>query len=94
MKELGRFDPDNGGMFVEEPHDFKSMNHIRDLRRRAERGEFGPKPLSVPRGELVFRLEVDEIADYVQKEKRARKPAFGLTKSQALLAHIARTGDY
>lgn len=95
MKEVGRFDPDNGGMFVEPSRDFKSPGHLIDLRTRAERGEFGPRPLSRPRGDLVFRyLDNKQIAAYVEAERKAKKLAFGLVKGKALVEHIARTGDY
>lgn len=62
IKELGRYDTDIQ-MFVEAPRDPK-MSHIRFLRGLAEKGAFGPKPLSVPRGDLLFKLSDQEIFKY------------------------------
>lgn len=86
MKELGPFDP-NLEMFVDKKRDFKSMNHIRELRWRAEQGLFGPKPLSMPRGELLFRLSDGEIKEYALREAD-KLPV------QALRQHLAANGDY
>lgn len=61
MKEI-RIDHDLH-MVIEPPRD-SGMNHLRFLRFKAERGDFGPKPLSVPRGDNVFRLTSPEIKAY------------------------------
>jgi len=87
MKELGRFDPDLE-MFVEPKPLTPRINHLRDLRRRAEKGEFGPKPLSVPRGDNVFRLSDIEIRNYamLQGDKEL--------KPETPTDRVAKTGDY
>lgn len=94
MKELGRFDPDLE-MFVADRPAETSMDHLRLLRFQAERGDFGPKPLSVPRGDNIFRLTNPEIKKYAMIQADAElKPQIGLAKAGALMAHIARNGDY
>lgn len=87
MKEIGRFDGHDGGQFVEPTRDFKSMNHIRELRWRAEQGFYGPKPLSMPRGQLLFRLSDVEIKEYALREAD-KLPV------EALRQHLAANGDY
>lgn len=89
MREIGRFDGHDGGQFVEPPKDFKSMNHIQELRWRAEQGFFGPKPLSAPRGELLFRLSDQEIKNYAMKQADSSLPA-----DQKIRQHLAANGDY
>ncbi len=94
MKELGRFDPDLQMFVVSKPAD-SDMNHLRDLRRRAEKGEFGPKPLSIPRGENLFRLSNVEIKKYAMIQAEAElKPSIGARRAAALEDHIAHNGDY
>lgn len=94
MKELGRFDPDLEMFIVDKPVD-PSMNHLRDLRRRAERNEFGYSPYSVPKGGYVFRLSDPEIKKYAMQQADVElKPTIGLRKGDALMAHIAKHGDY
>lgn len=91
MKELGRFDPDLEMFVVDKPAD-PNMDHLRLLRFQAERGDFGPRPLSVPRGDNVFRLSTPEIRRYAMVQ--ADLTPLGVLKGNALLAHIAKTGDY
>lgn len=66
MKELGRFDTDLE-MFVREPVD-PDMNHLRFLRGLAEKGKFGPRPLSVPKGANIFRLRQNELLGYAMEQ--------------------------
>lgn len=85
MKELGRFDP-NLQMFVEKPK-VASIDHLKFLRFKAERGDFGYKPYSTPRGDNLFRLSNDEIAKYAIQQADQ-------TPDQKLRQHIAANGSY
>lgn len=75
---------------VREPQkEFKSMNHLRALRFQAERGDFGPLPISVPKGDLVFRLTDGEIKKYAMQQ------ADDQVKSESKMRqHLAANGDY
>lgn len=87
MREIGRFDTDIQ-MFVEAPR-VANMNHLRFLRKLAEKGAFGPKPVSVPKGENVFRLSMGEIGKYaMQQGDQELKP------DQKMRQHMAANGDY
>lgn len=70
--ELGRFDADLE-MFIDKPRESR-MTHLLFLRDLAERGLFGPKPLSAPRGENVFRLSSADIRKFalVQGDQELR----------------------
>lgn len=86
-KELGRFDGDHE-MFVREPVD-PDMNHLRFLRFKADRGDFGPKPLSVPKGANIFRLRQNELQSYAMQQGDQE-----LTVDQKMRQHFAANGDY
>lgn len=87
MKELGRFDVDLQ-MFVEKPRE-ANMQHLTFLRKLAEKGTFGPKPLSVPRGDNVFRMSLGDINKYaMQQADQELKP------DQKMRQHLAANGDY
>lgn len=86
MKEIGRYDT-SLQMFVEKPHEV-DMNHLRFMRFKAERGDFGYKPVSVPRGDYLFRLSDTEIRAYAMVQADTEKP------QSPLEVHIERTGGY
>ena len=69
-RELGRYDTEIQ-MFVESPHE-ANMNHLRFMRRLMEAGKFDRKPLSMPRGDNVFRLSDVEIRDYAMQQADAQ----------------------
>lgn len=70
MREIERFDS-NLGMFVH-PVRESSMNHLRELRWRAENGYFDRFPFSIPRGDNFFRLTSTEIVHYARQEQAYR----------------------
>ena len=80
MSEIGKYDSALQ-MFVEKPR-VADINHLRFLRFKADRGDFGPKPMSAPKGEYLFKLTDHEIVDHIAKQSREEK----------LRAHIALTG--
>lgn len=90
MKELGRFDPDLE-MFVEAMKE-PDIKHLTFIRRLAERNVFGHLPLSVPKGEQVFKMSNADVRRYAMIQgNQELKP----TESQGgVLDHVARTGDY
>lgn len=74
-KEIGRYDSDLQ-MFVEPKPLVPRMNHIRELRWRAENGLTSNRPMSGPRGDLVFNLTDVEIKNYaMQQADKELKPA-------------------
>jgi hypothetical protein len=73
-------------MFVEKPRD-ADMNHLRFFRKLAEWGAFGHLPLSVPRGDNVFRSTNKEIGQWAMQQADATRP-------DKLQRHIAIEGDY
>lgn len=85
MRELGRFDTALQ-MFVEKPKE-ADINHLRFMRFRAERGDFGYKPVSVPRGDFLFKLTDAEIRAYAMIQADTEKP-------QSPLEAVALNGDY
>jgi hypothetical protein len=54
-------------MFVEPPRT-PVFNKLRFLRFRAERGDFGYKPVSVPKGEYVLKLPDADIFRYAMEQ--------------------------
>ena len=87
MKELDRYDYDLQ-MFVDTPRN-PDIGYLRLLRFQAERGDFGYKPISVPRGDNVFRLTDAEIRKYAMQEADSKPPL-----ELAIQRHIASTGGY
>lgn len=82
-KELGRYDTEMQ-MFVEPKPLVPRINHLRFFRALADLGVYGHKPYSAPRGEYVFQLSDQEIANHVVKQ----------SKEEALRQRIAETGSY
>lgn len=75
-------------MFVEQPKQ-ADINHLKFLRGLAEKGSFGYRPYSVPRGEFVFKLPDQEIFKYaMQQADKELKP------DQKMRQHMAANGDY
>lgn len=74
-------------MVRETPKDIKSMNHLRELRWRMEKGFYGRQPIGVPKGDLVFRLTDVEIKKYAMQQ------ADNMT-DQKMRQHLAANGDY
>lgn len=83
MKEIGKYDTELK-MFVEKPKE-ANIGHLKLLRFQAERGDFGYKPYSMPRGDNLFRLSDIEIARYAKTDQ---------TPDQKLRQHIAANGSY
>ena len=70
-KEMGRYDSALQ-MFVQGVRE-PDMGHLKMLRMQADRGDFGPKPLSAPKGEFLFKLSDAEIVDHIAKQTYAEK---------------------
>lgn len=88
MREIGRYDTEMQ-QFVEAPK-VANMNHLRFLRKLAEKGVFGPKPVSVPKGENVFRLRQNELTTYAMQQGDQELQ----TPDQKMRQHMAANGDY
>lgn len=86
MEKPGPYDADIH-QFIDPPREPR-INHLRDLRLRAEKGEFGPKPISIPRGAFVFRLTVAEIHKYAMQQGDAE-----LKPQSARELHMAEMGS-
>lgn len=85
MTEIGKFDTEVQ-MFVEPPHDAR-MNHLLFFRELMDRGKFGRKPLSTPRGEFVFRLSDQQIKKFAMSDANQ-------STDEKIRQHIAATGSY
>lgn len=70
MKEIRRYCTETQ-MFVE-PVKEPRIGHLKMLRFQADRGDFGIKPLSMPKGDYLFRLSDAEIVDHVARENRLK----------------------
>lgn len=69
-KEIGRYCTETQ-MFVE-PVREPSIGHLKMLRFQADRGDFGIKPLSMPKGDYLFRLSDAEIVEHVARDNRRK----------------------
>lgn len=70
------------------------IGHLLFLRKLSEKGKLEHIPLSVPRGENLFRCDNETIRHYAMIQADALKPSIGTRKADALIAHIAKYGDY
>lgn len=86
MREIGRYCTETQ-MFVEKPREL-DVNHLRFMRFRIERGDFGRQPLSVPRGDALFKLSDVEIRKYAMQQAD-QEPSF----DQKMKQHIAANGE-
>lgn len=92
-KEIGRFDPDLE-MFIEAKKE-PSIRHLTFLRQLAEKGKFGHYPLSVPKGEQVFKMPDAEVRRYAMIQGNQELKPQPPTESQGgINDHVAKTGDY
>ncbi len=82
MRELGRYDT-SLQMFVR-PMQECDIGHLIMLRKQAEKGRFGPLPLSQPRGDYLFKMPPSEIVRYAIQQ----------TREEALRSHIINNGGY
>lgn len=85
MLEAGSFDGDYQ-MYVEAPKT-PNIKHLQFLRGLAEKGAFGPKPFSAPKGEFLFKLNDKEIFKYAMQQADQ-------TPDQKIRQHLAAHGDY
>lgn len=85
---MPNYEVDNDIHMVKEPvKDFKSTNHLRELRWRMEKGRYGRQPIGVPKGDLVFRLSDLEIKKYALQQADQ-------ISDEKIRQHIAANGDY
>lgn len=91
-REIGQYDSDLQ-MFVDKPR-VSDMNHLRFLRRLMEAGKFGRFPVSVPKGENVFRMTNAEIRKYAMIEADAELKYAPPALPETPTDRIAKTGDY
>lgn len=85
---MERLPMDNDLHQVKEAPKPVKVNYLLFLRELAEKGIFGPKPLSMPRGEFVFLFPDSKI-----KEFRDKQPTEQISFDEKQRRHIAANGE-